>query len=52
MRLRWTMPAAEDLEAIHIYLKEHHPEFADSTVRTLYKGVRSLRSCRTEGASD
>jgi plasmid stabilization system protein ParE len=29
MRLRWTPPAAEDLESIKNYLEEHYPEFAD-----------------------
>jgi hypothetical protein len=25
MRIRWTIPAADDLEGIHEYLNEHHP---------------------------
>ena len=43
MRLRWTPLAASDLEEIHEYLSEHHPSFAQSTVRLLYDAVRSLR---------
>ena len=36
MRLRWTLPAAEDLEGIKNYLDDHHPGFAEPTVRTIY----------------
>ena len=25
MRVRWTVAAADDLQQIHEYLKEHHP---------------------------
>ena len=32
MRLRWTIPAAEDLEAIKNYLEDHYPHFAELTV--------------------
>lgn len=49
MRVRWTLPAAEDLEAIKIYLDEHHPSFSDSTVHTLYEGIRSLKMMPMRG---
>ena len=49
MRLRWTLPAAEDLEAIRQYLEKNHPEFANSTVRTIYDGVRSLKIMHNRG---
>jgi toxin ParE1/3/4 len=44
MRIRWTVPAAEDLEAIKTYLDRHHPHFAEPTVRTIYQRIRSLRT--------
>jgi plasmid stabilization system protein ParE len=43
MRLRWTPAAVENLESIYAYLCEYHSSFAQSTVRTLYDSVRSLR---------
>lgn len=43
MKLRWTPEAAENLESIYSYLCEHHPSFAESTVRILYEAVRALR---------
>jgi plasmid stabilization system protein ParE len=45
MRLRWTLPAAQDLEAIKNYLEERYPHFAEPTVRTIYQRVHSLRLC-------
>ena len=43
MRIRWTLPAAEDLESIKRYLEGHYPRFAESTVRRIYEEVRSLK---------
>jgi toxin ParE1/3/4 len=43
MRIRWTVPAADDLEAIEEYLQEYYPHFAEPTVRTIYERVRSLK---------
>ena len=37
MRIRWTAPAAADLELIKDYLKRHHPNFAQPTVRRIYE---------------
>jgi hypothetical protein len=34
MRIRWTVPATEDLETIRSYLEGHYPNFAEPTVRT------------------
>jgi toxin ParE1/3/4 len=42
-RIRWAPAAADDLQSIHGYLKEHHPSFANSTVRKLYAAARSLK---------
>ncbi len=43
MRIRWAPAAADDLEAIHIYLRENHPPFAQTTIRKLYDAARSLK---------
>ncbi len=44
MRIRWTVPAADDLESIKNYLVEHYPHFAEPTVRTIYQRIRSLKT--------
>ena len=50
MRIRWTVPAADDLESIKNYLQQHHPHFAEPTVRAIYQRVRSLRTFPNRGA--
>lgn len=49
MRIRWTVPAADDLERIKKYLERHHPRFAESTVRTIYQRIRSLKTLSDRG---
>ena len=49
MRIRWTVPAAGDLEAIKNYLQEHYPRFAEPTVRTIYHCVRSRKTNPNRG---
>ena len=49
MRIRWTPAAAENLESIYIYLCEHYPSFAVSTVRVLYESARALRAFPERG---
>ncbi len=44
MRIRWTPHAADDLEQIADYLKEHRSGHAESTVRELYATLQSLRA--------
>ena len=44
MRIRWTLPAAEDLQNIKNYLQRNHPQFAESTVRAVYQLIRSLKT--------
>jgi plasmid stabilization system protein ParE len=39
MRIRWTIPAADDLESIKNYLEQRHPRFAEATVRTIYQRI-------------
>jgi len=49
MRIRWTVPAANDLESINYYLQQHYPQFAEATVRTIYGRIRSLKSSPNRG---
>jgi plasmid stabilization system protein ParE len=49
MRIRWTVPAAEDLEGIKNYLEQHYPHFAEPTVRTIYHRIRSLKTAPNRG---
>jgi hypothetical protein len=43
MRIRWTIPAADDLQNIKHYLQKHHPHFAEPTVRAIYHRIRLLK---------
>jgi len=49
MRIRWTVPAADDLESIKNYLQRNHPHFAEPTVRTIYQRVRALKTAPNLG---
>jgi toxin ParE1/3/4 len=49
MRIRWTTPAADDLESIHEYLRKHEPKLAHSTVAGIHKAIRSLRKFPNRG---
>ena len=49
MRIRWTVPAADDLESIKNYLQQHYPHFAEPTVRTIYQRIRSLKTAPNQG---
>ena len=49
MRIRWTVPAADDLTNINHYLQKHYPQFAESTVRAIYEHVRSLKTMPNRG---
>ena len=49
MRIRWTVPAADDLTNINNYLQKHYPQFAESTVRAIYERVRSLKTMPNRG---
>lgn len=44
MHLRWTVPAADDLEGIKNYLESHYPDFAEFTVRTIYQRIGTLKT--------
>lgn len=43
MRIRWTPPAATDMQNISDYLKQHHPQYRLPTMRKLYQKIRALR---------
>ena len=43
MRIRWTPPAAADLQSINDYLKEHRPEYREPTTRKIYEKIRALK---------
>ena len=43
MRIRWTVPAADDLEGIKRYLEAHLPQVAEKTARRIYGQALSLK---------
>lgn len=43
MRIRWTPPAAADLQSISEYLRKHHPQYRQPTMRKLYQKIRGLK---------
>jgi addiction module RelE/StbE family toxin len=47
-RIRWA-PAAQDLQGISDYLREHHPAFARPTIQKLYKAAHSLKQFPNRG---
>ena len=49
MRIRWTTPAAEDLEQIHRYQQANFPHRATSTVREITTAIRTLRQFPNRG---
>lgn len=49
MRIRWTVPAADDLEQIKDFLLKNYPHFAESTVRTICERIRSLKASPYRG---
>jgi plasmid stabilization system protein ParE len=49
MRLRWTLPAADDLQNIKNYLQRNYPHFAEPTVRTIYQRIRLLKNSPDRG---
>jgi hypothetical protein len=46
MRVRWTVPAADDLQSIKNYLQENHPQFAEPTVRKFISAFYHSKSHR------
>ncbi len=55
MRIRWTPSAAEDLQHISDYLKQHHPHYRQATIRKVYSAIQSLKEwplCGRVGRED
>jgi hypothetical protein len=44
MRIRWTPAAAADSQRISDYLKEHHPNYRQPTIRKLSVAVLGARA--------
>ncbi len=49
MRIRWTLPAADDFQNIKNYLQQNYPHFAEPTVRTIYQRIRLLKNSPDRG---
>jgi len=49
MRIRWTVPAADDLERISRYLHKYYPRLAQPTMRTIYRRIRALKTSPHRG---
>jgi toxin ParE1/3/4 len=49
MRVRWTQAAADDLESISDYMRQHHPSLAQSTIRDIHETILSLSSNSRRG---
>ena len=49
MRIRWTPAAADDLEQIRDYLREHEPQWARSTVVGIRDAIRALKKFPNQG---
>ena len=44
MRVRWTAPAADDLERIVEYIGKNNPEAARRVAQAIFEGVEGLPS--------
>ena len=42
MRIRWTPPAAADMQSISDYLKEHKPKYRHPTLRKIYENISEI----------
>ena len=49
IRIRWTLPAYADLQSIKTFLQQNYPHFAESTVRTIYRRIQSLKTSPNRG---
>jgi plasmid stabilization system protein ParE len=49
MRIRWTPPAAADMQSISEYLRERHPQYRQPTMRRLYEKIRALKDAPSVG---
>lgn len=44
MEIRWSIPAAEDLERICTWIERDNPQAAQRVAKTIYNGIAQLRS--------
>jgi toxin ParE1/3/4 len=44
MEIRWSVPAAEDLERICTWIERDHPEAAKRVAAAIYNGIAQLRN--------
>ena len=49
MRIRWTPAAAADLQGISDFLREHHPQYHEKTMRKLYDTIGALKNSPNRG---
>jgi toxin ParE1/3/4 len=49
MRVRWTAPAADDLERIVEYIGKNNPEAARRVAQAIFEGVEGLRKFPRRG---
>ncbi len=49
MRIRRTLPAADDFQNIKNYLQQNYPHFAEPTLRTIYLRIRLLKNSPDRG---
>jgi addiction module RelE/StbE family toxin len=50
MRLRWTVPAAADLDSVKRYLDLHYPQRSESTIRSIYQRILQLKQFPRRGS--
>ena len=43
MRIRWTPAAAADLQHASDYLRDHHPQYRQPTLRKIYTAIQALK---------
>jgi len=51
MQIRWTVPAATDIENISRYLQQHYPGYRSKTLLALYRATKSLKRLAFRGRS-
>jgi toxin ParE1/3/4 len=49
MEIRWSLPAAQDLERICEQIEGDHPEAARRVAKTIYEGCAALKSFPNRG---
>jgi plasmid stabilization system protein ParE len=44
MEIRWSIPAAEDLERICTWIERDHPDAAKRVAATIYNGIAQFKN--------